>query len=78
MEERVKQTQIEGLMTSRQVAEFLQVHVCSVGRWSRKGRLKFYRVGGRGDRRYRLEDILQFLEESEDLSRDMLRPKNNS
>jgi len=64
MEERVKQTQVESLMTARQVADFLQVSVCTVGRWSRKGALKFYRVGGRGDMRYQLKDVLRFLEES--------------
>lgn len=64
MEESVKQTQVESLMTARQVAAFLQVSVCTVGRWSRKGALRFYRVGGRGDMRYRLKDILLFLEES--------------
>ncbi|MGB2583366.1 MAG: hypothetical protein WBC89_04330 [Dehalococcoidia bacterium] len=33
-------------------------------RWSDKGALKFYRVGSSGDRRYRCEDILRFLEDS--------------
>lgn len=69
MEERVKQTQVESLMTARQVADFLQVSVCTVGRWSRKGALKFYRVGGRGDMRYQLKDVLRFLEESSSGSR---------
>lgn len=69
MEERVKQTQVESLMTARQVADFLQVSVCTIGRWSRKGALKFYRVGGRGDMRYRLKDVLSFLEESNSHSR---------
>ncbi len=64
MEQRVKQTRVESLMTARQVAEFLQVSVCTIGRWSRKGALKFYRVGGRGDMRYRLKDVLSFLEET--------------
>lgn len=64
MEERVKRIQVESLMTARQVADFLQVSVCTVGRWSRKGALKFYRVGGRGDMRYQLKDVLRFLEES--------------
>ena len=69
MEERVKQPQVESLMTARQVAEFLQVSVCTIGRWSRRGALKFYRVGGRGDMRYRLKDVLSFLEESSSRSR---------
>ena len=64
MKERVKRTSIESLMTARQVADFLQVSVCTVGRWSRQGSLKFYRIGGRGDMRYRLEDVIRFLDES--------------
>ena len=55
---------LEKMLTVKQVAEFLQVSVCSVRRWSDNGTLKFYRVGSRGDRRYWREDILLFLEES--------------
>ena len=64
MKERVKRTSLESLMTARQVADFLQVSVCTVGRWSRQGSLKFYRIGGRGDMRYRLEDVIRFLDDS--------------
>ena len=62
--ERVKQTPIERLLTAQEVADFLSVSVCSVGRWSRRGLLRSYRVGGRGDLRYQLEDVLRFLEKS--------------
>jgi len=64
-EERVKQTRIERLLTAQQVADFLSVSVCSVGRWSRRGLLRSYHVGGRGDLRFKLEDVLRFLEKSE-------------
>jgi excisionase family DNA binding protein len=64
VEEQVKKVRIESLMTARQVAEFLQVNVCTVGRWSRQGRLRFVRVGRRGDMRFRLEDILRFIDAS--------------
>ncbi len=49
------------MLTTRQVADFLQVSVCTVRRWSDRGLLKFYRVGSRGDRRFRREDVLRFL-----------------
>lgn len=52
------------MMTVRQVADYLQVSICSVRRWSDKGHLKFYRVGSRGDRRYLLADVLNFLDGS--------------
>ncbi len=54
----------ERMMTVQQVADLLQVSICSVRRWSDKGILKFYRVGDRGDRRYWREDILRFLDDS--------------
>ena len=64
MRQTVKETQLETMLTVRQVADFLHVSICTVRRWSNKGTLKFYRVGSRGDRRYRREDVLLFLEES--------------
>jgi excisionase family DNA binding protein len=49
------------IMTCDEVAEFLRVHVSSVRRWSRYGKLRAYKVGGRGDWRYRKQDVLAFL-----------------
>ena len=51
----------EAFMTCQEVADFLRVHLSSVRRWSRTGKLTAYRVGGRGDWRYRHEDVLTFL-----------------
>lgn len=53
----------EGMLTARQVADFLQVHISTLRRWSDKGILKSYRVGPRRDRRYRQEDVLGFVSE---------------
>jgi len=64
MQQTMKETNPERMLTARQVAEFLQVSICSIRRWSDKGILKFYRVGHRGDRRYWREDVLRFLEDS--------------
>ena len=49
------------IMTCEEVAEFLRVHVTSVRRWSRSGKLTAYKVGGRGDWRYREKEVLAFL-----------------
>ncbi len=57
-------TRPDSLLTVRQVAEFLQVSICSVRRWSDNGTMKFYRVGSRGDRRYQQQDVLRFLDDS--------------
>jgi excisionase family DNA binding protein len=57
------------MLTARQVAEFLHVSVSTIRRWSDKGMIEACRLGSRGDRRYRREDILLFLEESSGNSR---------
>ncbi len=51
----------KAMMTCDEVAELLRVHVISVRRWSRSGKLKAYKVGGRGDWRYWHQDVLAFL-----------------
>ncbi len=64
MRQAMEDTQLDGMLTVRQVADFLHVSICSVRRWSDRGTLRFYRVGSRGDRRYQREDVLRFLEDS--------------
>jgi excisionase family DNA binding protein len=49
------------IMTCDEVAEYLRVHVSSVRRWSRSGKLTAFKVGGRGDWRFREQDVLAFL-----------------
>ncbi len=51
----------KAIMTCDEVAQFLRVHVSSVRRWSRNGKLRAFKVGGRGDWRYRHQDVLAFL-----------------
>ena len=50
-----------GLLTARQVARLLHVHVNTVRRWNDRGILKAYRIGPRGDRRFNKDDIEVFL-----------------
>lgn len=50
------------LLTIQQVADILHAHPNSVRRWSDKGILPTYRIGGRLDRRFRREDVQAFLE----------------
>ncbi|HUV53534.1 MAG TPA: helix-turn-helix domain-containing protein [Dehalococcoidia bacterium] len=49
------------IMTCDEVAEYLRVHVSSVRRWSRSGKLTAFKVGERGDWRYRQQDVMAFL-----------------
>ena len=52
---------IEPMMTTSEVARLLNIHINTVRRWSNQGTLKTYRIGTRGDRRFRREDIASFL-----------------
>lgn len=45
------------LLTIRQAAEVLNVHVETLRRWDKSGKLKAIRVNDRGDRRYKPEDL---------------------
>jgi excisionase family DNA binding protein len=52
---------IDPMLTASDVARLLNVHMNTVRRWSNQGVLKAYRIGSRGDRRFRQEDIDYFL-----------------
>lgn len=52
---------IDTMLTTSDVARLLNVHMNTVRRWSNQGILRSYRIGSRGDRRFREEDIANFL-----------------
>ena len=52
------------MLTASEVAEMLHLHVNTVKRLGDRGELPFYRVCKRGDRRFRLEDVMTFLEKN--------------
>ena len=54
---------INGMLTISEVAQLLNVHINTVRRWTNQGILRSYRIGSRGDRRFRQEDITNFLVE---------------
>lgn len=58
---------IEPMLTTSEVARVLNVHINTVRRWSNQGLLKAYRIGSRGDRRFKKEDVISFYENSEEL-----------
>lgn len=49
------------LLTIRQAAEVLNVHVETLRRWDKSGKLKAIKVNERGDRRYRPEDLEKLI-----------------
>lgn len=53
--------EIGPMLTASEVAELLHLHVNTVKRLGDRGELAFYRVCKRGDRRFRLEDVMDFL-----------------
>jgi len=52
----------EQLLNIKQAAELLNVSEISLRRWTNEGRLACRRVGGRRERRFRRQDLLDFLE----------------
>lgn len=52
---------VDSMLTISEVAHILNVHINTVRRWSNQGVLKAYRIGSRGDRRFRQEDIDSFF-----------------
>jgi len=53
------------MLTTRDAAQLLGLHPNTVRHWSNIGILKAYRIGSRGDRRFRREDIDGFLKGGE-------------
>ena len=51
------------MLTTTGVAQLLGVHSNTVRHWSEKGILKSYRIGPRSDRRFRREEVDDFLKE---------------
>jgi excisionase family DNA binding protein len=49
------------MLTVKDVARILNIHVNTARRWSDQGILKSYRITRRGDRRFKQEDIASFL-----------------
>ena len=56
-----KQDEIMPMLTIKDVARLLNIHVNTARRWSDQGIIKSYRISCRGDRRFRQEDIARFL-----------------
>jgi excisionase family DNA binding protein len=56
-----RRSRSNGMLTARQVAQMLNVHINTVRRWDVRGVLRAYRVGPRGDRRFSRDDVALFL-----------------
>jgi len=52
---------MEPMLTIKEVATLLHIHVNTVRRWSDRGIIKSYQINRRGDRRFHQKDIAHFL-----------------
>jgi diguanylate cyclase (GGDEF)-like protein/excisionase family DNA binding protein len=52
---------IDATLSVTKAARLLGVHPNTIRAWSDAGRLRYYRINPRGDRRYRLSDLQRFL-----------------
>jgi len=57
----LSQSRISPMLTLYEVSELLHVHPNTLRRWSNSGKLIAHRLGPRGDRRFKREDVLQFI-----------------
>jgi excisionase family DNA binding protein len=74
----IRYNEIKPMLTVKDVARLLHIHVNTARRWSDQGILKSYRITRRGDRRFRREDILRYLAEFNDSNIEGISPKENS
>jgi len=61
---KVRSSIIDPPLSTGEVARLLNIHCNTVRRWSQIGLLKTYRVGPRGDRRFKRTDVQKLLEKS--------------
>jgi len=59
-----KLKEMPDMLTLQQASDVLNVHPNTLRNWDNEGVLKAVRYGKRGDRRYRKEDILKILKQT--------------
>jgi excisionase family DNA binding protein len=57
----VSKNKVAPMLTVREVAGLLHIHNNTVRRWADQGIIKAYRITSRGDRRFKEEDVQDFL-----------------
>lgn len=60
--------QLNEMLTVKEVSKMLHVHSNTLRRWSDRGIIKAYRIGPRGDRRFKVDDIRLLLEKEKTLA----------
>ena len=52
-----------------ELSQLMHVHPNTIRRWHQKGLIKAYRLGPRGDRRFKKEDIIPLLSAETEINR---------
>ena len=65
---------VDATLSVTKAARLLGVHANTVRAWSDAGRLRYYRINPRGDRRYRLSDLHRFMAAAEHLEFEASEP----
>ena len=55
---------LNNYLKAREAAAVLNIHINTLHRWTKEGRIKAYRIGQRGDYRYDPKDIEAFVKGS--------------
>ena len=74
----LRQDEIMPMLTVKDVARLLHIHVNTARRWSDQGIIRSYRITRRGDRRFRQEDIARFLAEYNDFNMNKVSDRETS
>ena len=53
------------MLSVKEVASFFQIHPNTIRRWTKKGLLKSYSIGPQHSLRFRQEDVIDFLDKSQ-------------
>jgi excisionase family DNA binding protein len=59
------ENEMEPMLTTSEVAHILNVHINTIRRWSNQGVIASYRIGSRGDRRFKKIDVEKFYAHGE-------------
>ena len=71
------QVELKPMLTVKDVARVLHIHENTVRRWSDSGIIKSYRITRRGDRRFRREDISEFLSRYDEFNTKKSRDRSS-
>ena len=60
------QSETSELVTPREAAKMLYIHINTLRRWGNEGIIKQYRIGLRGDRRFSRKEVFSLIQRLHD------------